>query len=173
MMRLIIRHASVSSVLQPSSAYEYVMSIPASFGWVPVLMPPFIFATFFLLFVYQRHKSKEHIRNIVINKVADSYWEEAQTIAADAHENEHTEDGWKKRGQTTVKDTDPDIAASKIQSAFKGYAHRKSASADGDSMLMPHHQIRNMMLKRAVKLAVARQNCIGWAFRKFEMSFCS
>jgi hypothetical protein len=130
--------------------------------WVAVFMPPLIFASFYISFLYKRHQSKEHITDVVMDAVADSCWEEAQTMAAAAHKNEHTENGWSKQGQITAKDMDPDTAAAKIQSAFKGFAHRKSTGESGDGM--PRHQIRSLMLKRAVKLAIARQNCIGWGF---------
>jgi hypothetical protein len=128
--------------------------------WVAVSLPPLIVAAFQLIYLRRLHKSKKHISDVVVDEVADSCWEEAQSTVAAAHQNEHTETGWQKKDQ--VKDIiDPDIAASKIQAAFKGYIHRKSGATDGS---MPRHQIRRLMLMRAVDLAVAKQHCTGWAF---------
>eukprot|EP01046_Picozoa_sp_COSAG06_P068372 COSAG06_NODE_18153_length_902_cov_0.836862_1_plen_185_part_01 len=87
--------------------------------WVAVWMPPLIFVSFFLRYLYQKHRSKEHITDVVMDAVAASCWEEAQNIAAAAHTNEHTDDGWAKQGQMTAKDMDLDTAAAKIQSAYK------------------------------------------------------
>ena len=130
--------------------------------WVAVFMPPLIGTIFSLIFLYKRHLAKQHISDVVLDEVAETCWDEAQDIAAAAHTHQHTENGWTKQGQTTAKDMDPDKAASIIQSAYKGFAHRKASGDAGDGM--PRHQIRKLMLKRAVSLAIARQNCIGWAF---------
>ena len=128
--------------------------------WVAVSLPPLIIGAFQLVYLYRKHKSKKHISDIVIDEVAESCWEEAQSTVAAAHQHEHTDTGWQKKEQ--AKDIiDPDIAASKIQAAFKGYIHRKSGATDGS---MPRHQIRRLMLMHAVELAVAKQHCIGWAF---------
>ena len=123
-------------------------------------MPPLIGTTFSLIFLYKRHLAKQHISDVVLDEVAETCWDEAQDIAAAAHTHEHTEDGWTQQGQAATTDMDPDQAASIIQSAYKGFAHRKASGDAGDSNCAIETQLGEIVVTIGSGASVLRETLV-------------
>ncbi len=136
---------------------------------VAVCTPPLIGVVAYTAYQMEVRNTKTHVANIVVDSVSEACWNEAQTMAKNHHAKEHCAvQGWVKKGDThAAEDFDRDTAATKIQAVFRGKQDRKATEHHTTALGsggMKRHQIRHLMMKRAVKLAVARQNVYGWAF---------